>query len=117
MDAIRYRPRLACGRFNAKKRGLSWELTVDQYRELISKDCVYCGCSLYWQTGCSLDRIDNAKGYTMDNVLPCCNFCNKLRSNLLTVDETRVAVMAVREHRAKTVTLELRKEAEARRGH
>ena len=29
-----------------------------------------------------IDRIDNNKGYTMDNVVPCCEICNNAKKNL-----------------------------------
>ena len=48
-----------------------------------------------------LDRIDPLKGYTKDNVLPCCKRDNYIRNKFLTVDETKVVVMALEEFRAK----------------
>jgi len=31
-----------------------------------------------------LDRIDNAKGYILDNVVPCCKHCNYAKRNMST---------------------------------
>lgn len=38
--------------------------------------------------GC--DRIDNNKGHSIDNVVPCCNICNTVRGNNFTVDEMKL---------------------------
>jgi len=29
-----------------------------------------------------VDRIDSTKGYIKDNLVPCCEICNKAKSNL-----------------------------------
>ena len=66
----------------AKNRSLKFELTEKQFFELAQKDCYYCGAKPsninktksnngeYVYNG--LDRIDNTKGYTIDNVVSCC---------------------------------------------
>ena len=28
-----------------------------------------------------IDRIDNNKGYTIDNIVPCCHICNQAKSS------------------------------------
>lgn len=59
-------------RANAKK--MAFEFTVEQFEELCSKDCVYCGDSAY-----GLDRIDSKRGYTLDNCVPSCTACNMMK--------------------------------------
>lgn len=54
---------------------------------IFDKGCIYCGETDWRKLGC--DRIDNKKGHTKDNVVPCCTRCNKLRSNKFTVDEMK----------------------------
>lgn len=71
---------------NAKKRGYSFELTKEQFKVLTQQDCYCCGAkpSLVSKTTAALgeyvyngiDRIDNSKGYTLDNTAPCCAICN-----------------------------------------
>ena|ERR1035437_8460970 len=84
----------------SKRRGHDWNLTFDEFSKLIEKDCYYCegffGKSF---TGSGLDRINNDLGYSIDNVLPCCSFCNSLRSNLMTVEETKAVVNLLKEMR------------------
>ena len=62
------------------------DITIDWMLEnILSKPCHYCGDTR--RVGC--DRIDNTKGHTMDNVVPCCVECNTARNNYFTYDEMR----------------------------
>lgn len=54
---------------------------------IFNEGCIYCGETDWKKLGC--DRIDNLKGHTKDNVVPCCTRCNRLRSNKFTVDEMK----------------------------
>jgi hypothetical protein len=83
----------------AKRRKLEFNITKKDYFTLISYPCHYCQKSLLDETGGGLDRIDNDKGYTLDNVLSCCGTCNKIRGDSLTVEETVVAIQAVLAYR------------------
>lgn len=42
--------------------------------------CLYCGKTDWRKLG--LDRIDNSKPHTLDNVVVCCEECNKKRGDL-----------------------------------
>lgn len=72
---------------SARERGYPFELTETQFRLLVESDCKYCGSHRetqahsakgtfghYFYTG--VDRVDNTKGYTYDNAVPCCKQCN-----------------------------------------
>ena len=83
----------------AKQRDLCWNINLDQFTDLINKPCYYCGISLINFTNSSLDRINNDLGYLVDNVLPCCGDCNKIRQDKLTVDEMKVAMEAILNYR------------------
>ena len=54
---------------------------------IFSKECIYCGEKDWRLLGC--DRINNKKGHTMDNVVPCCKRCNSVRMDKFTVDEMK----------------------------
>ena len=84
---------------SAKIRGIEWKLTEEQFGELTQKNCYYCGVKPnqiarssrnrksngdYVYNG--LDRVDNIKGYTIDNVVPCCKQCNTSKNNLTLQD-------------------------------
>ena len=77
---------------HAKDRNLSWDLTRQEVAEIIKKDCYYCDNppSNIKRTKNTIeplryngiDRIDNSKGYTKDNVVPCCKQCNLAKRDL-----------------------------------
>ncbi len=75
----------------AARRHYKFEITPEQFLELTAKECYYCGeppsRSLlrmgqipFIYTG--IDRIDNSKGYTIDNCRPCCTQCNMAKNTL-----------------------------------
>jgi len=66
----------ASTRTGAKDRGIDFALTIQEYADLISKPCHYCGAE---HDG--IDRVDSKLGYHRTNVVPCCYPCNKAKSN------------------------------------
>lgn len=82
----------------AKKRELPWKLSRDYFDTLITQECHYCGspgtlkCKEY-KNGTKysiklngVDRVDNGKGYTEDNCVPCCTICNHAKWKLSVED-------------------------------
>lgn len=67
---------------NAKKaaaqRGFPFELTEAVYSSFCNLPCAYCAGPTE-PTGTGLDRLNSKLGYTEDNVVPCCEFCNHLK--------------------------------------
>jgi hypothetical protein len=59
---------------NAKHAGREFALTEQDYDELTSSGCFYC---LYDKDLVGIDRVDNSQGYTLSNVVGCCNRCNE----------------------------------------
>ncbi|KAA6374210.1 MAG: hypothetical protein EZS28_030263 [Streblomastix strix] len=53
------------------------------YFKQLFKDfnCCICGCKFTVNNKPTLDRIDNSKGHSKDNVQPCCLYCNCFCSN------------------------------------
>lgn len=72
---------------NAKQRNLKVELTKDEYLIKCKSGqlsiCNYCGGE---NLTLGLDRIDNTKGYKWNNVISCCELCNKMK-RILTQEE------------------------------
>lgn len=74
-------------RCGAVKRGLTFELTPEQFKELTQRNCHYCGSepSNVWKAwsetyvGGGIDRKDNTVGYIFENCLPCCKICNRAK--------------------------------------
>lgn len=87
-------------RTGARSRGIEFSLSREEHREIIIQDCYYCGAppapfnayvkkdgtisrrfkpkdvNRAWVKANGVDRYDNSKGYTRDNCVPCCSFCN-----------------------------------------
>lgn len=57
-------------------RGLPFELTGPDFWSFWQKSCTYCGSDI---DTIGLDRIDATRGYTTDNVTPCCSRCNEMK--------------------------------------
>lgn len=85
---------------HAKQKSRDFLLTKEQFKDITSKSCSYCGApphttmysrhkrmseegklySQYIYTG--IDRVDNSQGYTLDNCVPCCVICNRMKLTL-----------------------------------
>ena len=86
-------------RSNAKRRELDFDLSREEFESIIKQDCYYCGIRpnnvftsfqrknehkhppIMYN---GIDRIDNSKGYRLENCVPCCAQCNYAKSNLST---------------------------------
>lgn len=82
-------------KFKDKKNNVSGicDITIEWMIEnIFKKKCAYCGDTK--RLGC--DRIDNSKGHTMDNVVPCCIECNAARNNNFSYEEMLVIGKAIR---------------------
>ena len=66
-----------------KKKNLICDLDFEFVDNLTNQPCIYCGDT----HNIGLDRIDNSKGHTKDNVVPCCVECNTVRNDLFTMEE------------------------------
>jgi hypothetical protein len=63
----------------ADKKKLDFLLTEETFKQEIMKDCYLCG-KQKTDTHCNgLDRVDNAKGYLIENVRSCCVNCNYMK--------------------------------------
>lgn len=82
------------------KCGEPFGIPRDVFDELTARQCVYCArpsmCHGSGRHG--LDRIDNAVGYRVTNVRPCCRECNFMRGDM-TLDAFRdlAGLVAARE--------------------
>lgn len=60
-------------RRNAFVRGLEFSMTLEDFMAYWQKPCFYCEDAI---PTVGLDRVDNAVGYVVGNVVPCCRSCN-----------------------------------------
>lgn len=72
----------------ARNDGREFTLAFEAYTALVAQACIYCGFLLD-ETGRGLDRLDNSRGYSEDNVVPCCGPCNRARGAYFSVQEMR----------------------------
>jgi hypothetical protein len=87
----------------AKDRSYIWDLSNELAISIMKEPCHYCGVEpkadyrlfkrkrfgiitpdeeynkqyIFNRNG--LDRVDNSKGYTLDNAVSCCNMCNRAK--------------------------------------
>ena len=80
-------------RNGASHRGLSFQLTAEQFHAFARGNCHYCGIKpiqlvqkapkargfhhAYTYNG--IDRVDNDRGYALDNCVSCCGRCNRAK--------------------------------------
>ena len=65
-------------RSSIEKRNKELSLTKEEYFELIQKPCSYCNYYNVDEIN-GIDRLDNAKGYIIENCIPCCKHCNRMK--------------------------------------
>lgn len=76
--------RYASYKMSATTRSLSFDLTLEEFRTLWQLSCTYCHSRI---ETVGLDRINNTKGYSIANVIPCCSICNYARGDEFTHEE------------------------------
>ena len=64
-------------RTGALKRQIRFELTKEHFEYIIRQQCIYCGADPQFEGLMGIDRIDNERGYVIDNCVPCCTHCNQ----------------------------------------
>lgn len=68
-----------CGYKNsARKRDIPFDLSMDDFMAFWQLPCVYCGGDI---DTIGLDRKDSSIGYVKSNVVPCCYWCNSMKSD------------------------------------
>lgn len=73
--------RSATGRYSmykhaAKRRGLTFNLSLSEFTSFRNTACVYCSDVV---DGIGIDRADNTTGYELANCVSCCMTCNRMK--------------------------------------
>lgn len=76
--------RLNACMMRSRSRSWSCDLDYEFVKMIISMPCDYC---LTIDRFSQLDRKDNSKGYTKDNVVPACRRCNMVKGMYLSYDD------------------------------
>jgi hypothetical protein len=84
---------------SAKERGHTWNITKEQFKEITSSNCRYCGkppLQIAYGNGQrnvngdylynGIDRIDNSIGYEAGNIAPSCFICNSSKGTMAESD-------------------------------
>lgn len=83
---------------DCRYRNILFNLDLETIKEITNKNCTYCNREPY-EKRCAyqrknskaednclllngLDRVIPEKGYVKDNVVPCCKYCNRAKSDL-----------------------------------
>lgn len=73
---------------NAIKRGISFNLSVEEVRKIAENNCIYCSAEPVEKKfrrhsirANGIDRLDSRLGYSIENCVPCCFDCNKLKAD------------------------------------
>ena len=101
----------------SKRQNREFSISLDFFAQAIKSPCKYCGAkpgnlmvfksaSFYKQRTKveeynGLDRVDNSKGYTLDNVVPCCAACNRAKRSM-SVSEFSTWIHRLHQHMYKT---------------
>ena len=103
---------------NARTRSYKWQLTKEQVACLTKQPCHYCKatpaqiCSDETCDGdyvySGLDRVDNERGYTIDNVVSCCGMCNRMKGTMSS-EEFKSQIITIYKHLASVETPATRK--------
>lgn len=80
---------------SAKNRGYEFTLSMAFFVQHVHAECHYCG-EVISKVG--FDRVDNAKGYTEDNVVPCCPPCNLMKRSHTYADFIQRAKLIAKKH-------------------
>ena len=66
-------------KYSAKKRNYEFNLSLNEFKDIVSKSCIYCNEN---KKRIGIDRIDNFIGYTKENSVSCCKNCNMMKKDL-----------------------------------
>jgi hypothetical protein len=93
----------------ARVKKFEYNLSFEDFKNITSSNCYYCGieplqnaqtktkglAKAYYHNG--IDRKDNTKGYTFNNVVPCCKTCNYAK-RIQTEEEFLIWVKRISEY-------------------
>lgn len=94
---------------NARLKKREFSLTKEEFKILTSSKCYYCNqqpqtitknqntSNGYYKYN-GIDRVDNSKGYSIDNCVSCCKRCNFSKHNLSKTEFLNIVKMIYERH-------------------
>jgi hypothetical protein len=82
-------------RSGAKRRKIPFELTLEQYKSIVSKKCHYCQGLSIENDVTGIDRLDSDIWYIESNCVACCPRCNYLKGKYISPEEAKAALVAL----------------------
>lgn len=68
-------------RYRSERSNYPFDLSMEQFKDILSRNCYFCGQKETERLS-GVDRIDNDKGYSVDNCVTCCKKCNMMKNTL-----------------------------------
>lgn len=108
----------------AEKRDYCFDLSLNEFIEIVHKSCHYCGDSpkpnaihprLHKILVNGIDRVDNSIGYTVDNCVPCCSICNKAKASL-SLETWMIWIRRVHAHTMSQTFSKIKVDIKAKKG-
>lgn len=62
----------------SKRQGVPMDITKNDIQNMMEDSCYYCDQTF---EGPGIDAVDIDSGFVLENIRPCCTFCNKAKSN------------------------------------
>lgn len=103
-------------KIRAKERNLNFDLTIEEFKSFIFKDCFYCdglfSCFLnYHQHETNhfllkyngIDRVDPTLGYNIQNCVTCCSVCNYMKTDLTLAEFFKKIELIFKKHLMDTL--------------
>lgn len=88
----------------AKTREIPFKISLKEFESFWLKPCWYCNAPI---KTIGLDRINNRKGYTLSNLVPCCKFCNIAKHDLSVWQYVQLCAMVALRHQVSPRALKV----------
>ena len=91
---------------SAKYRNIVFNLSREEFSNIITQPCFYCGETSIPYGG--IDRMNNEKniGYAINNCVPCCKMCNKIK-NKFSKDDFLGQIRKIHNHGTNDIGLKI----------
>jgi len=70
---------------NARRKGISFNISIEEFNKLTKEVCIYCGGFSSEFNGINytgIDRVNSKKGYNTKNCVSCCSVCNFMKRRM-----------------------------------